>query len=69
MAQNYFFMVYASGHNNPVFRHQSLASAESEARRLAETLGVKTYVLTTIKSVELVKYHVEDCRPEMDLPF
>lgn len=64
-----FFMVYADGGDRPTFKHQSLASAESEARRLAEKLGVKTYVLASIKSIELIKFHVEDCRPEMDLPF
>lgn len=54
----------------PTCKHDSLDSAEKEAKRLATLLKKKAYVLCTIKSVEDTQYKIEDCRPgESDLPF
>ena len=48
-----------------------LTSAETEAKRLAESLNRKAYVLCSIKSFEINKFTVRDCRPAPgdDLPF
>lgn len=41
------------------------------AKRLAEILNKKAYVLCSIKSFEVNKFTVKDCRPTQgdDLPF
>jgi len=70
MIKQTFYMVWVEGANNPVFRHSTIEGAETEAKRLAEMTGSKAYVLCSIKSVELSKFKIEDCRPEGDdLPF
>ena len=57
-------------HRSPACKHDSLDSAEKEAKRLVTLLKKKAYVLCTIKSVEDTQYKIEDCRPgESDLPF
>ena len=67
---NTFYMVFVEGCATPACKHDSLDSAEKEAKRLATLLKKKAYVLCTIKSVEDTQYKIEDCRPgESDLPF
>lgn len=65
-----FYMVYLDGKDTPAFKHTNLDSAEKEAKRLAELHDTKAYVLCTIKSIEVNKFNIRDCRPEDDvLPF
>ena len=49
---NTFYMVFVEGGATPACKHDSLDSAEKEAKRLATLLKKKAYVLCTIKSVE-----------------
>ena len=63
-----FYMVFVDGGNSPSYRHSTPEGAETEAKRLAELTGKKTWTLCTIKSFELTKFKVEDCRPDDDLP-
>lgn len=65
-----FYMVYVDGSSTPTKEHTTLASAELEAKRLSETLQKKAFVLCTIKSFQVNKFTVEDCRPDpYELPF
>lgn len=65
-----FYMVYVEGQYTPAYQHPTLSSAETEAKRLAQTLNKKAYVLATVKSFEVNVFKVEDCRPNHDeLPF
>lgn len=67
---NTFYMVFVEGCATPACKHDSLDSAEKEAKRLATLLKKKAYVLCTIKSVEDTQCKIEDCRPDgSDLPF
>lgn len=71
--QKPFFMVYLEGQQTPTFKHEELAEAEKEAKRLTDKFQLKSYVLATIKSFQLPeKFVVEDIRPFGvidDLPF
>ena len=69
--EDFFFMVYVEGEHPPAYKHSDLTSAETEAKRLAESLNRKSYVLCSIKSFEVNKFTVRDCRPALgdDLPF
>ncbi len=69
MKSTSFFMVYAEGQQTPTYKHTDVNEAEREAKRLSEKLDCKTYVLASIKSVERIKFAIEDCRPDPDLPF
>jgi len=66
-----FYMVFVEGQNQPTYKHESLESAEIEAKRLAKLTDKKAYVLCSIKSFEVNHFKVEDCRPvdDSDLPF
>lgn len=65
-----FYMVYLEGGNTPAFKHNDLENAENEAKRLAKIHEKKAFVLCSIKSIEIVKFKIEDCRPYgEDLPF
>ena len=64
-----FFMIYVEGERSPIFAHNTLKSAETEAQRLAELTNKKTYVLCSIKSYKLNKFIVTDLRDNKDLPF
>lgn len=57
---NTFYMVFVEGCATPACKHDSLDSAEKEAKRLATLLKKKAYVLCTIKSVEDTQYKIED---------
>lgn len=47
-----FFMVYAEGGNTPACKHETLESAEAEADRLSNKLGVSCYVLRADEEYE-----------------
>ncbi len=65
-----FFMVYVEDGRTPTYRHETLISAETEAKRLSKQLGKKAFVLCSLKSFELQEFKVTDCRPDVDdLPF
>lgn len=65
-----FFMVYLQGRRTPTYCHESMESAEREAKRLAMEYGNTAYVLATVKSVVHDAWKVSDCYPEgVDLPF
>ena len=51
--EDFFFMVYVEGEHTPAYKHNDLTSAETEAKRLAESLNRKAYVLCSIKSFEI----------------
>jgi len=64
-------MVFLENGGAPSYKHETLQSAETEAKRLSKVHSRKAFVLCTIKSFELVEFKVEDCRPVQisDLPF
>lgn len=64
-------MIFLEGCAHPTYKHETLESAETEAKRLATLFGKKTYILCTVKSIEDTQYKVEDCRPNEvgNLPF
>lgn len=65
-----FFMVFLEGERTPTYKHETIESAETEAKRLAKLYGKKAFVLCSLKSFEVNEFTVEDCRPDMyDLPF
>ena len=70
--ENTFFMVFLEGERTPTYKHDTLESAENEAKRLAKLHGKKAFVLVTVKSFELNEFIEMDCRPkeeEIYLPF
>lgn len=72
MESQSFFMVFVEGEHSPTYKHSSIESAESEAKRLTEKTGKASYVLASIKSIKLPeKFIVDDIRPyDMNnLPF
>ena len=71
MEKEVFFMVYLHNEKTPTFKHETLKSAEIEAKRLSKMYAKKAFVLCTIKSFELIDFITHDCRPdnEFDLPF
>ena len=71
MRKKIFSLIYVEGEHTPAYKHNDLTSAETEAKRLAESLNRKAYVLCSIKSFEINKFTVRDCRPAPgdDLPF
>lgn len=50
-----FYMVYAEGGNAPAYKHEILESAEKEADRLSNKLGVNCYVLQAFEEYEPMK--------------
>ena len=67
-----FYMVYAEGKNAPAYKHKTYESAQKEAQRLSESLGVQCYVLIAISSHKCIKYEEQrfDIPCEiLDLPF
>jgi hypothetical protein len=64
MEKNVFFMVYVENEKTPTQKHETLTSAETEAKRLAKTSGKKAFVLCSLKSFEIVEFKEEDCRPK-----
>ena len=70
MKNQSFFMVFLENERNPSYRHATLDGAEQEAKRLSKQYSKKAWVLCSLKSVEIVEYKIEDCRPDIDeLPF
>lgn len=56
MTHKPFYMIYVEGERTPTYIHSNLESAEAEAKRLAETLEKRAYILMSIKSYELNKF-------------
>lgn len=69
MVNQSFFMVYVENGSTPTYKHETLASAEEEAKRLSKKLGQKAFVLCTLKSFQITEFTINDCRPELELPF
>ena len=70
MKRQNFFMVYLENESTPTYRHESLKSAEDEAKRLAKMHRKKAFVLCSIKSFEINEFIEKDCVPdEFELPF
>jgi hypothetical protein len=70
MVNQTFFMVFVENESTPTYKHETLASAETEAKRLSKMLGKKAWVLCTLKSFQIVEFEVKDCRPNTEeLPF
>jgi hypothetical protein len=70
MSKEVFFMVYLENERTPAYKHTTLDSAETEAKRLSKQFNKKAFVLCTLKSFEIVEFTIEDCRPDSnDLPF
>lgn len=60
-----FFMVYAEGGNTPAVKHETLESAEKDADRLSNKLGVSCYVLQAHEEYEPMKpIEVEKHKPK-----
>lgn len=66
---NTFYMVFLENERTPSYKHNTLSSAETEAKRLSKTYGKRAYVLCSIKSFEIVEFKEMDLRPDNDLPF
>ena len=64
MSKEVFFMVYLENERTPAYKHTTLESAETEAKRLSKQYEKKAFVLCSLKSFELVEFKVEDCRPD-----
>jgi hypothetical protein len=70
MVNQTFFMVFVENESTPTYKHETLALAETEAKRLSKMLGKKAWVLCTLKSFQIVEFEVKDCRPSTEeLPF
>lgn len=73
MTKNAFFMVYLEHSRGSAYKHDTFASAVTEAKRLSKEFGRKAYVLTTVRSYQTVEFDEEDLMPSMDeindLPF
>ncbi|MDP3443095.1 MAG: hypothetical protein Q8T08_09585, partial [Ignavibacteria bacterium] len=70
MSKEVFFMVYLENERTPTYKHSTLESAETEAKRLSKLNRKKAFVLCSLKSFEIIEFTVEDCRPDVDdLPF
>jgi hypothetical protein len=64
-----FYMIFMEGGSAPTYKHEDLASAESEAKRLTTMFKKKVVVLASIKSFEENRFKIEDLRPDNYLPF
>lgn len=65
-----FYMVYLENERGSTYKHPTFQSAEIEAKRLSKEHNRKAYVLTTVKSYEIMEFKVEDMMPELnELPF
>lgn len=57
---NTFYMVFVEGCATPACKHDSLDSAEKEAKRLATLLKKKAYVLCTQLKILNTKLRIAD---------
>lgn len=64
-----FYMVFVEGGDSPTYKHDTIESAEEEAKRLAQLTKREAIVLASIKSFEINLFKVNDLRPYGDLPF
>ena len=47
-----FFMIYLEGGGSPTYRHETIESAEAEAKRLSQKFGRPAYILLCYKVIE-----------------
>lgn len=69
MAKEKFYMCFVEGGNTPAYKHTTLESATTEAKRLADVTGKEVYILEAKTSIKLNKYIIEDCQEEEVYPF
>lgn len=64
-----FFMVYVENADAPKYIHNDMNTALAEAKRLAECLNRKTYVLQSVVEVELTKFQITPMQHISEMPF
>lgn len=65
-----FYMVYLEGERSPTHKHETITSAEAEAKRLSKMYNKKAIILCSVLSFEINEFTVIDLRPSLDdLPF
>jgi len=64
-----FFMVFLENESTPTYKHDTIESAETEAKRLSKLHKKKAYVLFTLKSFELSEFTIQDFVLDEGLPF
>ena len=60
MSKQKFYMCYVEGGNSPTYKHTTLESAMTEAKRLADVTGKEVTILEAKTSVKVNKYIIED---------
>ena len=62
MYESGFYMVFLEGGSTPTVKHPTFESAAKEAERLTLQNGLKSYILGTIRSIEVPpKTIMKDC--------
>lgn len=69
MAKLKFYMCYVEGGNSPTYKHFTLKSATTEAKRLAAVSGKEVYILDALTCIKVNKYIIENCQETTDNPF
>lgn len=71
MKQQPFYMIYVEGAGSPTYKHETIESAQYEAKRLADTTEKKVYILCSVCSVERKQYDIVNLMPDAEpqLPF
>ena len=71
MKQQPFYMIYVEGGNAPTYKHETLESAQYEAKRLADKSDKKVYILCSVCSIERKQYDIVNLMPDAEpqLPF
>lgn len=71
MADKSFFLVWSpTGTNPPKYRHETFASADTEAERLAKCSGrAEFYVLEAVRKVKCVVVERTDFERDDGVPF
>lgn len=60
MSKQKFYMCYVEGGNSHTYKHTTLESAMTEAKRLADVTGKEVTILEAKTSVKVNKYIIED---------
>lgn len=70
MSKQKFYMCYVEGGNSPTYKHTTLESAITEAKRLADVTGKEVTILEARNSVKVNKYIIESFDDgKLDCPF
>lgn len=70
MSKQKFYMCYVEGGNSPTYKHTTLESATTEAKRLADVTGKEVTILEARNSVKVNKYIIESFDDvNSDFPF